>query len=256
MLLAVGNVETYPLLNSMKLIANDQTQQHEWHKVYPQGTYIHHDGWGAVSYKDDQWQVDRSPLAFPLDPATRNLPITPSFLLLHLRRKSAGECALENTHPFQIIHNNTQFFFAHNGHISVPITFNQQFQTKGCTDSEKLLYAILSNSHFGTDPAQAISQVIEQYPAVHGSNMILSCPDWSLVALAPAAYQRYFTMHLGKNAQQTIICSEPLSSQADLEWQQLKPGSICFLDHKTQTFTITPLGAMPNILTNYITYMP
>lgn len=266
MLLAVGNIQTYPLLESMKLIANDQTQQHEWHQIYPQGTYTHHDGWGYAAYikekskrepteeeestkseDEGEWSHAKSIFPFPNDYALKNVPSSPSIILLHVRRKSQGEISTKNTHPFQINHQQQKIFFAHNGQIPHQITHNTQFIAQGTTDSEQLLYSICSEDDFDTNPQNAVTRILHQYPSSHGTNIILTTKKQSIIALAHSHYPKYYTMYLATNENQTIICSEQLHLLPNMIWQEITPGHICTLNHENHEISITPLETISPI---------
>ncbi len=269
MLLSIGLNNIQPLLKSIESISNDQTTLHEFHQTIPHGQYTHHDGWGAaLLQKNATCKLHHSTLPFPQDlvrkeiflPNSSNSPNkeNPQLLLLHLRRKSKGECSEYNTHPFTATIQNpktnhpTQFFFAHNGNIDHNIPYDKKFTTHGTTDSEQLFYSILSKPTFWNEPAHAIATSLREHSS-RGSNIILTSKEFSIIGLAPTVFPTYFTMHIGqsvrpsvgqnmeKNTRSTIISSEPLLNLNNFVWSKLNPNTICIINHQTQELTTTKL---------------
>ncbi|MBI2392290.1 MAG: class II glutamine amidotransferase [Deltaproteobacteria bacterium] len=78
----------------------------------------HRDGWGLATHgggPEAEWSVHRSTLTADDDPTFAELAHSAAgrVLLAHVRKKSVGPLAPENTHPFR----SGRWVFAHNGHI-------------------------------------------------------------------------------------------------------------------------------------------
>jgi predicted glutamine amidotransferase len=108
----------------------------------------HRDGWGIAVFDDDAsgWSVERGVACASEDARFHQLAVGSrgEVLITHIRRKTVGETALVNTHPFE----HGRWVFAHNGTVEdVAWLLKNASQERlaevcGQTDSE-LLFAWL-----------------------------------------------------------------------------------------------------------------
>src|SRR3989344_1737076 len=190
MMLAVGDVDAQSLIRSMKKIASDRGSKHEFHRTFPQGTFVHYDGWGASWYRAKKWEHYHSVTPIFAEDTTQKLPaLSPQIFLLHVRRKSIGNRSEKNCQPFFATVNKKEYVFSHNGHITKPLIYDPSFVAHSKTDSERLFYTILSYPSFQKDPIGTIAKTVWNCMQAKGNNFILSCKEWSIVAIAPSAYK-------------------------------------------------------------------
>lgn len=109
----------------------------------------HRDGWGiAVAAAGDDWQVHRDTRCAARCPDYDALAgIEAQMVIAHVRKKTVGELALANTHPFR----RGNAVFAHNGTIGpiaalVGLTSAEHLaRIEGDTDSERLFAFVLTH---------------------------------------------------------------------------------------------------------------
>lgn len=107
----------------------------------------HADGWGLALYEGRAARVFLEPRAAahsPLARYVRDNPIKTLLAIAHVRRKTRGEVALRNTHPFVRELWGRHFVFAHNGTVrGVRNLPTGRFKPLGETDSEHAFCALL-----------------------------------------------------------------------------------------------------------------
>ncbi len=108
----------------------------------------HSDGWGLALYEGRAVRTFLEPAAASLSPLAtfvRNHPIKTLLAIAHVRRKTRGRVALENTHPFVRELWGRSFVFAHNGTVrsAKKLTLGR-FRPVGDTDSERAFCALLA----------------------------------------------------------------------------------------------------------------
>ena len=107
----------------------------------------HADGWGLALYEGKAARTFLEPHAAsssPLASYVKNNPIKTLLAIAHVRKKTRGRVALENTHPFVRELWGRHFVFAHNGTIKGVQKFELgRFQPIGDTDSEIAFCALL-----------------------------------------------------------------------------------------------------------------
>ena len=108
----------------------------------------HSDGWGLALYEGKAVRTFLEPEAAarsPLASFVRNHPIKTLLAVAHVRRKTRGRVALENTHPFVRELWGRSFVFAHNGTVrgARKLTLGR-FRPVGDTDSERAFCALLA----------------------------------------------------------------------------------------------------------------
>lgn len=243
MLIASGNLNIKELISGAIDMANNTNTVHELSMKEGKGSFKHPHGWG-IAYLDENnsWVIKKSIKPIYEDPETEQLQgIKTKLVIIHARRSTEGRTALVNTHPFHV--NNKElgeFVFCHNGHLRDKIFFSPKFKPKGDTDSERLLYSILTNMKSNQDEAiqEAITKTIPQYNACKGTNIILSSKEKSYIAIKENLMPRYYNLHLGKSKDMIIISSEVLPDLKNVEWQEFGYGTMFILENKTTSMEI------------------
>ena len=232
-LLALGTIELQPLLEGMKIIAQNKNRGHEFNtNSYP---WTHSDGWGIAFRENDCWKIQKS-IQPIYEENTNNLnTIKTNHCVLHIRKALGSEIKNENTHPFL----KDNIVFCHNGFIPEPITFSKTFQPQGQTDSEKLFYAILTIiKEHKTTPEQAIKLVLNQYTPKTGTNIIFSTPEETIIAVRATNYPQYYHMVIAETPTFIIISSEELPTYPDLPWQKIIPGQYVIINNNTRKYLL------------------
>ena len=239
MILVVGNMNLSPVIDSLILMAKDQTKTHELNQEHGNGSWIHPDGWGIAYLQDGKFIIKKSTVPIWEDQEIELLKnLRTPIALLHVRRKTMGVPHIENTHPFKIEKGNQgEYVFCHNGTIEDEISFNPNFELVGSTDSEKLFYSILSdldqypNSNF-------ITHKIKAFSCSSGSNIILVNKEKSIVGVNYNKYDTYYRMSLAKLPEGVIISSEELPLFSDIEWTRIDNSNIATINNQSQEYHI------------------
>jgi len=107
----------------------------------------HGDGWGLALYEGKAARTFLEPSAAsnsPLASYVKSNPIKTLLAIAHVRKKTRGRVALENTHPFVRELWGRHFVFAHNGTVkNVDNLELGRFKPIGDTDSEIAFCALL-----------------------------------------------------------------------------------------------------------------
>ncbi|MDC0886202.1 class II glutamine amidotransferase [Altererythrobacter sp.] len=133
--------------------------------------YSNRDGWGIVFYEDRDAHHFKEPCAAASSDlaqmiAARGRPT--KTMISHVRLATAGDPALENTHPFRRIENGRAHHFAHNGDLEGLIDeydgSELARQTLGDTDSE-LAFVILMErlAKLECDAASGLAPIDERF---------------------------------------------------------------------------------------------
>ncbi len=242
-LLALGNVQLPDLFAAMKQMALDQTTIHERNEKTGLGTWLHQDGWGLATIHNNHFQLTKKSTKpifnDPLTATTNNFKTT--FALLHIRAASVGSVSLENTHPFFI---KTEFgeeiVFCHNGTIKEKIKFDQKYKPKGTTDSEQILYSILTHYQQTHDFSSAITNAFAQLQQPINTNIVLSTTTRSYIFSKPNQFPRYLQMWIGRKKDGLIISSEKIAQMKEYSWKKLTKNKVIMVDHKTLKVSIPP----------------
>ena len=108
----------------------------------------HSDGWGLALYEGRAVRTFLEPAAAarsPLAEFVRSHPIKTLLAIAHVRRKTRGRVALENTHPFVRELWGRSLVFAHNGTVrGAKKLALGRFRPVGDTDSERAFCAFLA----------------------------------------------------------------------------------------------------------------
>lgn len=239
MIVASGKVDVPKLLDSVILMAKDENSLHEQNEHDP-GSWKHADGWGAA-YRSNKgnFVIAKSPKAIFEDPDVNKLRnIKTDLLIVHVRRKAGSEISLENTHPFKAKHSTLgSCVFCHNGFIRDEIQFDSKYKLKGQTDSEKLLYSILSEVK-DDRVENALRNNLRKYTQTKGSNVILTAAEKTYIAMGKTELPRYYGLHLGKTKDCIVVSSERLKMFPDFSWESLAPEDVVVLQNGSTEFAI------------------
>jgi len=242
MLIAIGtNLPIQTLLSNLNTIAQDKTIRHELNKTQ---LWQHPDGWGISYLKNNKWITKKSTKPIFKDQTLQKYyPLKTPILLAHVRKTSGTPITYENTHPFHIKTPRHNLVLAHNGSINDNIEFNQSlFKLKGQTDTEQLLYAILSEEHRTRNLQQSISNQLKKLQNYSGTNIILATKDQTIIALAKNKYPQYFQMTLHQTKDYIIISSEPLKHlQKNSTTQALSSETMLIINNNTREINVLPL---------------
>jgi predicted glutamine amidotransferase len=149
--------------------------------------------------------------------------------MAHLRKASAGELKVENSHPF--IHYG--WIFCHNGTLHNPEQLeNKRYSYEGSTDSERFfkylidrLYRKSSREH----PAiirQVLDEVREKCSPT-SLTFILSSGTHLIACRDYACDAAYYTLNYTAAAGSFLVCSEPLPG---FDWVPMKNGELIMVD--------------------------
>ena len=243
MLLALGTIDAAPLIEGAILMAKDQIRIHERNKD-ELGTFQHKDGWGMAYLTPKKiWTIYKSTLPIYEDPNTPLLKsIHTSALLIHVRRALTGKICKENTHPFSAtLPSSEEYLFCHNGTIHDTIFFSSEFHPFGTTDTEQLLYSILTDAQKKPTILASIQDNLARYKDYTGINTIFLTSTQSIITLKAKITPQYFSMSYLQNAQQLIISSDPLPTIPKAQWKTLTPGRIIHINNASRVLREYPL---------------
>ena len=238
MLIALGTFSLEPLFAGLSAMAQDGTTKHELNEVKGPGTYLHKDGWGIASLHRKQWAVKKSLLPIFADDRKKEFySLKTKVALIHARKRSKGEIAEKDTHPFFArLPQEGEIVFAHNGTISgtIPPCRNPR-KIKGSTDSEHFFHALLDN--FLSEHPEIIRETLRRCTGWDGSNIILSTITKTFVSVNFKAYPHYYEMALGKKKGFVCVSSERLPLLKGVVWKLLKEGDLLEINHQTLEIT-------------------
>jgi glutamine amidotransferase len=176
----------------------------------------HGDGWG-IALARDQWQVHKSTscaahsASFPaiVDTAAR-------VVVAHVRKKTVGELAIANTHPFR----RGNLVFAHNGTVGAIAALIAQIAPthlaaiEGETDSEKLFAFVLTYIDAAGDVERGIVLAIRALHALGdiGSANFLLASDMRVYA-----YRQGRSLYTLMRGDVAMVASERLTDEDWLE---------------------------------------
>lgn len=217
------------------------------------GTDVHRDGWGIGFFegKGVRLFLDPQPSAqSPVAELVLRYPIHSYNVIAHIRKATAGDICLENTHPFARELWGRQWLFAHNGHLpgflppldgcTLPV---------GTTDSERLLCWLLQSlrRRFESMPAHdrlfaALHELTLQFAGLGMANYLLSNGEMLLahcsthlsyiVRQAPFGKAHLsdedvtldFRQVTGPNDRVAVIATQPLTDNEP--WVDMLPGTL------------------------------
>lgn len=238
MIIALGKVKMNSLINGLALMAKDQNSVHELNQRLGKGSFTHGDGWGIAYLKDGKWIIKKSIKPIYQDPKINQLrKMKTNLAILHARQKSVGNKSIRNCHPFHFNDKNVgELVFCHNGWIRNKVRYSSSFKPQGETDSEKLLYSILSKIK-KNGLVEATKNSLQNCKC-KGTNTIFADKEKSIIALRETILPKYFTMRMAKNKDSLIFSSEELSNLNKRRWQTMKQGKVYLVNNKTLNISI------------------
>lgn len=187
----------------------------------------HADGWGIAFSRADDWSIQRSTSCAARCAGFDALrDVTSQLVIAHVRRKTVGELALANTHPFR----RGQFVFAHNGTIHAFAALVAQTapahlaMLEGDTDSERLFAFVLTKIDEQGDVARGVTEAIRVLRTIDQlgeANFLLSC------GTRLYAYRHGRTLYTLQRAEAQLVASEPLT---DEPWQEVPERELVVLE--------------------------
>lgn len=210
--------------------------------VYGEGENVPHVYKSILSSADD---ADTTPLSFFTEGRAESG-------LAHLRKKTVGENALENTHPFI----EGRFSFIHNGTIAKGDGPYPQLAStcEGNTDSERLFRKFLENVNAGNSPQEAylamLRETCARYTSLSALNTILHDGTHLYVSrimnidypqYKDLDLENYYTLYVGKNARGDVLVSSEKISFEGLDYTLLQNNSVCVIDLTTGTHSMIEL---------------
>jgi predicted glutamine amidotransferase len=176
----------------------------------------HADGWGIALFRD-QWQIHRSTACAAVCPEFASGEAT--LAIAHIRKKTVGELALRNTHPFQ----RGQFVFAHNGTVeteTLRIAPEHAARTVGTTDSEKLFAFVLTAIDEVGDVERGIRKAAAMLPGLGTASFLISD------GVRLFAHRLGRSLFVSHREGLSVIASEPL----DAGWVELAERDVIVLE--------------------------
>ncbi len=112
------------------------------------GATDHHaDGWGIAFFEDKACRLfidNEASARSPIAEMVKHYPIKSRNTIAHIRKATQGNCALENSHPFQRELWGRHWIFAHNGDLEgFDPVLSGVYQPVGTTDSERAFCMLL-----------------------------------------------------------------------------------------------------------------
>ncbi len=205
----------------------------------------HPDGWGVASVSRDGWAVERG-----LDCAARSArwrevvqKAEAPLAIAHVRRRTVGPVALENTHPFR----RGRFVFAHNGTIedtaSLVTTTRREHlaATAGDTDSERLFAFILSRIEDARDVQAGLAVAVRSLSRLgrRASATFLLSDGVRLFAYRQGRSLYALARDRGTRTSSVCVASEPLT---DEPWLEVPEGTLVAIE-ATSRPRVVPLVA-------------
>jgi predicted glutamine amidotransferase len=237
MILVVGKMNLGPVIDSLVLMAKDDTKSHELNKERGRGSWVHPDGWGIAYLQNGKFIIKKSVKPIWEDPEVENLKeLNTTLAVLHVRRKTMGTPHIENTHPF-IVSNEEEFVFCHNGTVEDEIPFSSNFEPTGSTDSERLFYSIMTDIKQHATP-HFITNKIKAFTISSGSNVVLVNKEKSVVGVNYNRYNNYYTMSLAKLPEGIVVSSEELPYLPDAKWTKVDDSMMVTINNDSQEYNI------------------
>ena len=140
----------------------------------------HCDGWGIALRSQHDWTVHRSIHCAARCALYSSLDVAATQVIAHVRKKTVGDLAVVNTHPFR----RGDFVFAHNGTvenvaaIEARIAPEHRAAIEGTTDSERLFAFVLTYIDDAGNDARGIVAATRALHAIDNIgtvNFLISC---------------------------------------------------------------------------------
>jgi predicted glutamine amidotransferase len=231
----------------------------------------HADGWGLSLYEGLFARTFLEPHPAHTSPLARFLrenPIYTSLAVAHVRRKTRGETAIENTHPFIRVFHRRHIVFAHNG--TLPNVWNiplKEESTIGSTDSEHAFCVLLERlraaypNEYPKDPVELGRRLFEignelgadgvfNFLFADGEHLFARCGDnlalverrapFGAATLVDADVKVHFgdVMGHGHDGRMAVVATEPLTR--DEPWDKAVPGTLWVMGRGEVLATFRP----------------
>ena len=191
----------------------------------------HADGWGvALSSGDDAWQIHRNTrCAARCEQYAAIAPSPARVIVAHIRKKTVGELAIANTHPFR----HGQFVFAHNGTLSIidkliaAASPDRLGEIVGDTDSERFFAFVLTHIDEAGDIERGVVRAIR---ALHTWDDVGSANFLLAAGTRVYAYRQGRSLYTLSRANATLVASERLT---DEDWLEVPERALAILDGLT-----------------------
>ncbi len=234
MILCAGKSNLNWLIDDMIEMASDRNERHEENE---NTEFRHEDGWGISYLSGNRLKTFHSLAPIFDDPQIdqfRNLESR--LVILHTRHASKGAVDIHNVHPFEAILNKIPYVFFHNGTVRDELVFDEQFNVKGTTDSERYFYYLLSSNEEKLN-AISLKKKLGALTNFTGANFILSNGETSFVTNWWAINPNYYRMKMLAENEFTLFSSEILPHYKNHSWTFLENHDIFEIDTSTHTAT-------------------
>ncbi|HTL34950.1 MAG TPA: class II glutamine amidotransferase [Kofleriaceae bacterium] len=185
----------------------------------------HGDGWGIALAHGD-WQIHKSISCAARCTAFPAIVDSPARVVVaHVRKKTVGDLALANTHPFR----RGELVFAHNGTVAALSALTSQIapahlaEIEGDTDSEKLFAFVLTHIDAAGDLERGVVRAIRALQALGeiGSANFLLASDSRVYA-----YRQGRSLYTLARDAVAIVASERLT---DEDWIEVPERALVIL---------------------------
>lgn len=190
----------------------------------------HADGWGvALSPGDDRWQIHRNTRCAARCDQYASIVASPARVIVaHVRKKTVGDLALANTHPFR----RDQFVFAHNGTLTIidklldASSADRLGEIEGDTDSERLFAFVLT--HIDDVDGDVERGVMRALRALHEWGDIGSANFLLATGTRVFAYRQGRSLYTLVRNNMTFVASEQLTDSD--AWLEVPERGLAILD--------------------------
>ncbi len=201
----------------------------------------HKDGWGVALRTSADWIIHRSTACAAQCERYGELvdEVTAQLLIAHVRKKTAGETSLLNTHPFR----RGSFVFAHNGTVTaVPALVARSSaarlaEIEGQTDSERLFAFLMTHIDDAPDIETGMIagvRELHQVAELGSASFLLSSGSLTFAhRLGRSLFA--LTRHSATETRRTaavVVASERLTGE---DWLELPERSLTVIDDAHST---------------------
>ena len=224
------------------------------------GATDHHaDGWGIAFFEDKACRLfidNEASARSPIAEMVKHYPIKSRNTIAHIRKATQGNCALENSHPFQRELWGRHWIFAHNGDLEgFDPVLSGVYQPVGTTDSERafcLLLQGLRNAFPGAQPPldelfaalESLTSEVTQFGVFNflmsnGQALFAHCSThlhylvrrwpFSTAHLVDADVSIDFAKYTTPEDRVAVIATAPLTDNE--VWTRFAPGDLLMFQH-------------------------
>ncbi|MEM5325625.1 class II glutamine amidotransferase [Paraburkholderia sp. JHI2823] len=224
------------------------------------GATDHHaDGWGIAFFEDKACRLfidNEASARSPIAEMVKHYPIKSRNTIAHIRKATQGNCALENSHPFQRELWGRHWIFAHNGDLEgFDPVLSGVYQPVGTTDSERafcMLLQGLRNAFPGAQPPldelfaalESLTREVTQFGVFNflmsnGQALFAHCSThlhylvrrwpFSTAHLVDADVSIDFAKYTTPEDRVAVIATAPLTDNE--VWTRFAPGDLMMFQH-------------------------